>query len=100
MATITDFEAWLEQADPDDHEEVYALYRAIEDGDSFGIYECKASPDGKKWFLKGGHTEDTLMLASDKAKNAFRSLIEKKYGDGELDMEAWYHYKRNMAKDD
>lgn len=26
MATITDFDAWLDQADPEGHEELYGLY--------------------------------------------------------------------------
>ena len=39
MATITDFEAWLEQADPEGHEEVYALYQAVYGADDYGFYE-------------------------------------------------------------
>ncbi|MDS4031853.1 MAG: hypothetical protein RKO66_17535 [Candidatus Contendobacter sp.] len=100
MGTITDFDSWLDQADPDDFEEVYALYKAVETGEEYGIYSCKVSPDRTKWFVKAGHTEDTLMLASEKAKGHFLSTIHRRYGDAELDMESWYHYKRNMAKDD
>ena len=100
MATITDFEAWLDQADPDGYEEVFALYQAVTECGSFGFYECKAGPKGTNWFIKGGGTEDTLMLASQKARDAFTKLVEEKYGDGELDMESWYHYHRNMARDD
>ena len=100
MGTITDFDAWLDQADPDDYEETYALYKAVEDGEAFGIYECKPSPDHSKWFVKAGHTDDTLMLASPQARAAFLRCIEERFGDGELDMESWYHYNRNMAKDD
>jgi hypothetical protein len=99
MGTITDFEAWLEQADPDGHEEVYALYQAVSAGEDYGFYECKASDDGTKWFLKGGHVEDTLMLASEKARSAFLLLIESKYTDGDMDIESWYDYMRAMAKD-
>ena len=40
MATITDFEAWLNEADPDSHEEIYALYRAVSDIDQNAMYEC------------------------------------------------------------
>jgi hypothetical protein len=100
MATITNFNDWLEQADPSGYEEVYALYRALEDCDASGIYSCIKSEKGDKWFFKGENTEDTLMLASPKAKDMFMKLIESKYGDGELDMESLYHLERNMAKDD
>ena len=48
MATITDFDAWLDQADPEGYEEVYALYRAIVDCDEVGRYQCNASQDGTK----------------------------------------------------
>lgn len=40
MPTNTDFEGWLDQADPDDLEEIYALYRAVLDVDEFGMYKC------------------------------------------------------------
>ncbi|HEY1136472.1 MAG TPA: hypothetical protein VGE64_03185 [Xanthomonadaceae bacterium] len=100
MATITDFEAWLEQADPEGHEEVYALYQAVYGAEDYGFYECKVSADGTKWFIKSGHVEDTLMLASEKARSAFLSLIENKYTEGDMDIESWYGYRRAMAKDD
>lgn len=100
MATITDFEGWLDEADPDGFEEVYSLYMAIENGEEFGPYECKPSSDNSKWFIKASHTDDTLMLASEKARKAFLSLIHSRFCDPKLDMESWYHYKRNMAKDD
>ena len=100
MATITDFDAWLDQADPEGYEEVYALYRAIVDCDEVGRYQCNASQDGTKWFVKASSADDTLMLASIEAKDAFVKHVDSKYGDSELDMESWYHFNRNMEKDD
>ncbi|MBX3640261.1 MAG: hypothetical protein KF888_07080 [Nitrosomonas sp.] len=97
MATITDFEAWLDQADPDDHEEVYALYRAVSDVDELGMYKCTIN--NGKYFVKGDHTEDTLMLASEKAHSAFLQAINSRF-EIEGDIEGWYGYKRAMAKDD
>ena len=100
MATITDFDAWLDEADPEGYEEVHALYRAIVDCDEFGLYQCKSSQDETKWFVKAGGAGDTLMLASVEAKNAFLKRIDSKYVDSELDMESWYHFNRNMEKND
>jgi hypothetical protein len=100
MGTITDFEAWLDQADPEGHEEVYALYQAVYGAEDCGFYECKASVNGTEWFLRAGHVEDTLMLASGKARSAFLSLIERRYTDGDMDIESWYGYKRAMARDE
>lgn len=100
MATITEFEEWLEQADPDDHEEVYALFRALTDTETFGPYECILGPSKTMWFVKAAGADDTLLLASEKARTAFISLVEQRFGDGELDMESWYHFHRNLSKDD
>ena len=50
--------------------------------------------------IKANHIDDTLMLASEKAREAFLSLIHSRYCDPELDIESWYQYSRNMAKVD
>lgn len=100
MATITDFEAWLDEADPDDFEEIYGLYCTVKDEEPSAWYQCSRSKDKQRLFVKGSHTEDTLMLASDKAKNAFLSLLVSRYCDSDGDMEMWYGFKRAMAKDD
>ena len=99
MATITDFAAWLEQANPDDHEEVYALYRAVADEEEMGLYECSRNARGQL-FVKANHTDDTLMIASASAKALFLQKMEEQYCDDPSDMESWYGYKRAMAKDD
>lgn len=98
MATITDFEAWLDQADPEGHEEVYALYYCVDNEEDFALFECGENND--RLFIKAGHAEDTLMLASPAAKAAFLELITSKYVNDGMDMESWYGYRRAMAKDD
>ncbi|MDY4388687.1 hypothetical protein [Pectobacterium aroidearum] len=97
MATITDFDSWLDQADPDDYEEIYALYRTVADADEFGLYKC--SVNNGKYFVKADHAEDTLMLASEKARSAFLQAVDSRY-DIEGDIEGWYGYQRAMDKDD
>lgn len=100
MATIKDFDAWLEEANPDDFEEIYALYCTVKDEESSAWYQCSRSKDKQRFFIKGSNTEDTLMLLSDKAKASFLSLIVSRYCDRDNDMEMWYDFKRSMAKDD
>ncbi len=95
---ITDFNSWLDEASPDDFEEIYCIYRAVADNDSFGCYKCEEN--NGKFFLKADHVSETLMLASEKAKNAFLEQIRKQYCDGTDDIEMWYGYSRAMAKDD
>ncbi|MDD5486633.1 MAG: hypothetical protein PHW65_03675 [Dehalococcoidales bacterium] len=99
MDTITDFNIWLEQADPEDFEDVYCLYHAVKDKENYGLYECKKSKDGKL-FIKADHTEETLMLASQKAIDAFLNLIERRYVDPGMEIEGWYEFHRAMAKND
>lgn len=97
MATITDFNAWLDEADPDDCEEIYALYKAVMDVDELGMYKC--SVNNGKYFVKGNHTEDTLMLASEKARLAFMKTMDARFKI-EGDLEGWYGFERAMAKND
>lgn len=97
MATITDFNKWLNEVDPDNHEEIYALYRAVIDIDQNGMYEC--SVNNGKYFVKGDHTINTLTLASEKAYSAFLKEINARF-ELEGDIEGWYGFKRAMAKDD
>lgn len=100
MTTITDFEAFLDQAEPDDHEEVYALYKAVEDCTDMTWYECVEAPNGK-WIVSSPNAEDKLLLASQQAKDAFLHLVSERYiDDQDQDIEGWYGYKRAMAKDD
>lgn len=100
MAVATDFEAWLELADPDGYEEVYALYMAVLDVEEFGLYKCSKSENGDQWFITGNHIENKLMLSGDKARETFLSLIKSRYCDLEMEIESWYQYERNMAKTD
>lgn len=100
MATITDFEAFLDQAEPDDHEEVYALYKAVEDCCDMTFYECERAPNGQ-WIVSSPVASDKLRLASQDAKDAFLRLVHERYVNDEgQDIEGWYGYQRAMAKDD
>ncbi len=97
--TITDFNDWFNQADPEGHEEVYSLFRCVSDEESFGCWECKKNQG--KLFIKSGNTEDTLMIASPEAKALFLSILRDRYvTDKDLDIEGWYAFRRAMEKDD
>ena len=99
--TTTDFQEWLAVADPEGYEEVYSLYRSVKDTTSFGLYDVtKAKGDDEGWIVSAKHVDEKLLLASNKAKEAFLNHIEKTYCDGELEMEGWYAYKHGMSKND
>lgn len=67
MATITSFDEWFDQGEPEGFEEVYSLYRCVVDESDFGSYKCTENKG--KLFVKFSFNEDVLMIASQKAKD-------------------------------
>lgn len=97
---ITDFSAWLACMDLSDYEDIYSLYRSVAECDEYGMYKTQvANGINNGWIVKATFLEDTLHIASDKAKQTFLSMIEKQYFNG-MDLEGWYAYMRAMEKDD
>ena len=92
--SITSFDDWLGAEDPDGHEEIYALYQAVSNRETFGNYEVKVKDE--RTFIKGS-SDSTLVLGSEKARDAFLREVEKLKDDDEMDMEGWYAYSRAMA---
>ena len=101
MATITDFNSWLSCIDLTDYNDVYSLYRTVTDLDEYGSFVIRKTVRGNDsaYFLKSSECDDTLMLASEKAKETFLYHLEQKFC-GDMDMEGWYDFKRAMDKDD
>lgn len=99
MATITDFQEWIDQTDLDDYNDVYSLYMTVYNLENWGGYQIQEGHVDGQYFLKGIDAEDTLMLASEKARNAFLKKIETDCCNGE-DIEAWYGFHHAMEKDD
>ncbi len=100
MTTTTEFDNWLDAADIEGHEEVYSLYSAVSDISEVGMYKC--SENNNKYFLSASHIDDTLMLASEKAREAFLAEIESRFGIADFggDIESWHGYMHAMSKDD
>lgn len=94
MTTITDMEDWLFEVAPKNPDEVYSLYKAVQDEAKKGIFDCKAFAGKHEWLIKCGRAQNTLLLASNKAKGLFLSLIHCFYADPEIDMDDWYRYSQ------
>lgn len=94
--TTSGFEEWFGDNEPDDFEDIYALYNAASSRETFGTYEVKTS--GEKTFITGPIS--TLALLSEKARTAFLAKIEDLKDDPDMDMESWYGFKRAISKDD
>lgn len=101
MATITDFSAWLSCIDLSDYNDVWSLYHTVSDLSDYSSFEIDVKKDSKgtKYFLKSVECDDTLMLASEKARQTFLSMIEASYCEG-TDIEEYYAYHHYMEKDD
>lgn len=95
MTTTTDFDAWLDDVE-DDHEEVMALYGAVQDVSEMGLYKCVEGSRGNTWVVSSNHHHEDLFLASAVAKDSFLKLIRERLCGGE-DVESWYGFQRNMS---
>lgn len=95
--TITDFDSWLTMIDSNEYEDIYCLYKSVEEIDSYGFFEVQKAGGADRYFVKCNYFEDKLMLASEKARGFFLKTIENKYLEG-MDIESWYGYKHAMEK--
>ena len=73
MAT-KDFSEWLVCMDLSDYEDIYFLYRSIEDCDAYGSFETQiAKGSNNGWIVKATYLDEALHLASEKAKEKERN---------------------------
>ena len=99
MAT-TDFEAWLFcHVLPSDYIDVYNCYTAIQDKSGNGSYDVQYNFDQGKLFVTPVGTNDTLMIATEKARQTILNMIENRYCNG-MDIEGYYAFHQAMEKDD
>lgn len=96
---ITDFNAWFLFHGMEDYNDVYCLYRSVYDVDQYGIFSTVKGRTEGTYFVKSTICDDTLMLASEKARDAFLSTIRIKFCD-DMDIEAYYAIHREMEKND
>ncbi len=99
MAT-TDFKSWLFcHIIPTDYNDVYDCYLAIQDKIGNYRYGVKNNAEQGKLFVTPAGTDDTLMIASEKARQTILRIIEEDYCDG-MDIEGYYAMHRAMEKND
>lgn len=97
MATITDFDEWLEEAvDGDDYNDVYNLYQTISEEVNYGGFEI--SINNGRWFLKSGNCDDTLMISTENARDTLLNIIEDRYCE-DMGIEGYYAFHHGMEND-
>ncbi|MBK8808435.1 MAG: hypothetical protein IPO21_18115 [Bacteroidales bacterium] len=101
MATITDFKEWIKGSDLENYNDVYCLYKSVEELNEWGAFSTskRQTSKGNMYFVKCVYLDEVLMLASDKVRDYFMEYLEKQYA-GEMGMEDWYYFKYAMEKND
>ena len=98
--TTTDFRSWLFcHVIPTDYTDVYDCYLAIHDKKGNYRFEVKNNIEQGKLFVTPSGTNDTLMIASEKARQTILDMIERNYCDG-MDIEGYWAFHHAMEKDD
>jgi hypothetical protein len=95
MATVTDFESWLDRIRPKSTVDVYSLYRGIIDQENFGRFHCLKS--NAQLFLRTDKADDVLMLTSGEAVEEFLSTLRERFNI-EGDIRGWYIARRAMER--
>ncbi len=100
MATLTDFDEWLDGAVPTDApEDVYALCQAVSGETAFSKYRVERKANGIL-FVSYGEGSAWLMLPTNEAKQGFLRRIGGRYvGEGVMSVGAWYVMNQALAPD-
>ena len=101
MQATTDFTEWLSGIELDDHNDIYSLYHSVEKCEEWGGFKTvPATSAGDRWIVTYSCSDQPLLLASEKAKQAFLKHIEMTYCGDFKNIEGYYAYCHAMAKDD
>lgn len=97
--TITDFNAWLDLIEIDDHpDDIDSLLRGVSDRTNYGLFSV--TPRGDQTIVQADGIEDDLLLGSELARETFIRFIRRRYtGDTTLTLEGDLHQRIENAKD-
>ena len=92
------YEEWLDaNLDEDDYEDVYCLYQAVYNIDSYGMYSAKMK--GDSIVINADMGEEPLVLRDETDRQKFLDYLDDTYGE-DIGVEALYSFNRAMEKDD
>jgi hypothetical protein len=90
MPVTTDFNVWLEENEPSSIDDIYTLYKTVEEAESQGIWEISKNTSGRLFL---GGWDSTLMLSSPEAVAAFLRRVKELTCEPDMDIESWYIMK-------
>lgn len=99
MATITNFDEWLDEACAGSPEDVYALHEAVSGETNFAQYRCEPTANDQ-WIVSCRGAENRLRLATATAREAFLRCLGGRYVEGGMHVGTWYAMHHALAKDD
>lgn len=92
------FSDWIEgNLTDDDFEDVYCLYLAVYNVDSYGIYSAKR--EDEDIIVKADMGEGQLVLKGETERQKFLDYLDDTYGE-DIGIEALYSFNKAMEKDD
>lgn len=96
---ITDFDLWLNSVDLSDYNDVYALYHSVSGIEDWGAFRTERGRGAQQLLVHSYDCEEPLLLASDKARDAFLKKVEIDYCES-MDIESYYGFHYAMEKND
>lgn len=96
---ITDFDLWLDNNDLSDFNDIYSLYHSVSGIETWGAFKTERGRANQQLLVHSYECDEPLLLASDKARDAFLKKIEDTYCEG-MNIESYYSFYHAMEKDD
>lgn len=97
--SITNFEEWTFALDLENYEEIDSLFQSVKQVSDYGMYRTVEGKKPGTYIVTASFMDDSLFLASEKARSAYLRYIEEKYCDGEPE-DVWYAVKYANSKED
>ena len=92
------YKDWIENnVDADDYEDVYCLYQAVYNEESYGMFS--AHSEGDNIVVKSDMGEDELILRGSSEQQKFLDYLDDTYGE-DIGIESLYSFNKAMEKDD
>jgi len=96
--TTTNFDEWLDAADPPGFEGVFALHEAVSGETEFASYKCERALNGQL-IVSAPRLPLKLRLVNGAAKEGFLKCIHARYVDSGMDIAAWYGMNVGLASE-
>ncbi|MEN6079299.1 hypothetical protein [Chromobacterium piscinae] len=98
MQTTTDFDEWLDAADPCDAANVAGLVHAVERECDFSGFKAERAKNGKL-IVTASRLDLALLLTTKTAEEAFVRRIHGRYVPGHLDAGIWAAVEHHNERD-